>query len=146
LYYFEPTTFKIHPFGFLKLGIHKIDFTKTFEEVAFAEHNMRINRLIDLNDYLFVFYMCMCKGNETIHLGVYDKNKDEFYNLRDNNQQEKIINDMGGPDFKPSTCNTYNQIIGFVYPYECHDLKDFTKKYNIHDSDNPIIILANSKN
>ena len=139
LYYID--SLQVKPFGFLNLGIHKIDYTKTFDEIATAKHNMRINGLTDTKKILFINYSCMCKGNETTHHGVYNKETQVFFNVVSERSDEKIIDNFDGPDFWPLTCNK-NQLIGYVNAIECINLADFSQKLNINENDNPVIILA----
>ncbi len=144
LYYID--SINIESYGLLHLGLHKIDYTKSFEEIASATHNMRINRLIDTKSLLFTYYVCMCRGNNVTHRGVFDKNTYDFFNLTDEHSDEKLINDLNGPNFWPLSCNTSNQLISYVNALECTEVTDFMKKYKIKETDNPIVILASLKN
>lgn len=132
----------IQSYGFINSGIHKIDFTKTFDQIAEAPHNLRISRLIDSPNFMFMYYQCACRGNTTMHLGVFDKTKRFFFNILNNNNEQKIMNDFEGPDFVPFT--VYNELlIGYAQSFDCNHIPSFMKNYNINEDDNPIIIIVN---
>lgn len=140
--YFLENGANIKSYGFINSGIHKIDFTKTFDQVAYAPHNLRISRLIDSPNFMFLYYQCACRGNTTMHLGVFDKTKRSFFNILNNENEQKIINDFEGPDFVPFT--VYNEfLIGYAQPFDCNHIPSFMKNYGINEDDNPIIIIVN---
>ena len=145
LYFLDEVEMKPVHFGYIDLGIHKIDYTQTFEQITMAEHNMRVNSLVDIEDKLFLYYRCMCVGNEITHLAVCDKNKGSFQNIIDNYDEEKIINDIEGPNFKPIACMK-NKLIGYAESYSCCiNHVDFSRKHKIDSNDNPILIITNLK-
>lgn len=143
LFYFDEFSNKMHGFAFMDLGVHKMDYTKPFEQIIQAPHNMRISKLVDINSHLFIYYACNCKGNKTIHLLAYDKNIGQCFTLNDQNLEEKLINDISNePNFKPDQINSNNELIGHVDAWECLKYNDFVRKYNIKNSDNPIIVIV----
>jgi hypothetical protein len=147
LYLIDSSSKKIKAFACINQGIHKMNFKATFEQVVYAKHNMRINNIIDTPKYIFIYYACMCYGNNQTHYAVYDKSEELFYNLNDQNDEENIENDIDeGINFRLLSCVEENQLVGFVDAYVvAESKKDLTGGINIKDSDNPILVLARLK-
>jgi hypothetical protein len=108
---------------------------------------MRINNIIDTPKYIFVYYACMCYGNNQTHYAVYDKSEELFYNLNDQNDEENIENDIDeGMNFRFLSCVGSNQLVGFVDAYVvAESKKNLIAGVNIRNSDNPILVLAKLK-
>ena len=90
----------------------------------------------------------MCYGNNTTHHGVYDKRKRLFFNLNDQNGEEKIVNDLNpGLNFNLLSPIHQNQLVGSINAYIAVKNKNsFSPAIHIKDTDNPIIIYITIKN
>ena len=147
LFYLDTLSLNVHGFAFLDLGAHKIDFSKSYEQVVRAPHNMRINKLVHTGSFLFIYYACQCKGNKTVHLSVYNKRTKSFFNVVDQNQEKKIVNDIdSGPNLQPA-CVFKNELIAQINAFECVNHKALMDRFNqkIDIDDNPIIVIAKLK-
>lgn len=144
LYYFQYPQLVPSPFCFLDLGIHKIDFQKSFDEVVQAKHNMRINKIIDLPHVMFIFHVCNCVDNRKTQLAVYNKIEETFSLLKDKNGNQYLENDISGLNFKPLTIRD-NQLIGYIHAYEYLNNKANDALPRMTVNDNPILIIANLK-
>jgi hypothetical protein len=147
LYNIDSSSKEIKAFACINQGIHKMNFKATFEQVVYAKHNMRINNIIDTPKYIFIYYACMCYGNNQTHYAVYDKSEELFYNLNDQNDEENIENNIDeGVNFRLLSCVEENQLVGFVDAYVvAESKKDLIAGVNIKNSDNPILVLARLK-
>ncbi len=143
LFCLNPNTLDIKKFGTIDYGIHKIDLNMHYRDIINADHNMRINKLIDVDNYLFIRYACQCVGNRTTHWAAYDKANAYFFNLCDELKEARIINDINdGPNFTPLNV-VGNRLIGYLHAFEYNKL---TFQGNVvNPDDNPIIIIAKLK-
>lgn len=148
LYFIESSLLKIKPFAHINQGIHKINFESTFEQVANSKHNMRINNIVDIPGYIFISYICMCNGNNQTHHAVYDKQEELFSNLSDQNNEEKIVNDLNpGLNFNILSCISQNQLVGYIDAYIAAKNKNaLSSKAIIKETDNPILVFIKTKN
>lgn len=137
LYCIDLETLNTMAYGFIDLGVHKIDFMTSFYEMLNARHNLRLNRVYDMPSYFLFSYLCACSGNTRIHLATLDKMNGDFWNIVNVNGEQKITNDIGGPDFIPLACVFPKLMIGMAEPYDCADLDSFS----IKEEDNPVLIL-----
>ncbi|TKG92851.1 6-bladed beta-propeller [Puteibacter caeruleilacunae] len=147
LFHLNPATWEKRKFGMINYGIHGIKLNMPYKEVVQAPHNLRINSLIDLNNYLLLHYACQCMGNNVWYWAVYNKEEDRLFNLIDRANESRIINDLDdGPNLHPF-CIDNNEIMGLLYAYETPNFS-YThngKKKKICDNDNPIVMIARLK-
>lgn len=147
LYRFDTDSLTFNSYAYINLGQHKIDFEKNFEQVAWASHNMRISDIIETSRSAFIVYTCMCVGNNSQHLGVFDKSKKQFYTLIDDDGEENIINDIDGVvNLKPETVFK-DQLISFVFADQIVENDSLMKLMDkpIEKTANPVIVLARLK-
>lgn len=137
LYYFDQNG-NIHVYGYIDLGIHKINPSLSFDEVLKQGHAIRLSRIYDTSHYLLSRGRCFCiKDKETCF--VWNKETNDFFCLPDFN----ITNDLGGPDFQPLSCAYPGLLIGLAEPIDCPE--EFIKQYGIKMDDNPVLVMVKCK-
>lgn len=137
LYYFDQNG-NIHVYGYIDLGIHKINPSLSFDEVLKQGHAIRLSRIYDTSHYLLSRGRCFCiKDKETYF--VWNKETNDFFCLPNFN----ITNDLGGPDFQPLSCAYPGLLIGLAEPIDCPE--EFIKQYGIKMDDNPVLVMVKCK-
>lgn len=137
LYYFDEKG-NISAYGYIDLGIHKINPSLSFDEVLKQGHAIRLRRIYDTPHYLLARGRCFCIKDKEICF-VWNKDTNDFFCLEDFN----ITNDLGGPDFQPFSCAYPGLLIGIADPADCPD--EFIKQYNLKLDDNPVLIMVKCK-
>lgn len=137
LYHFDKEG-NISAYGYIDLGIHKLDPLLSLDEIITQEHAMRLSRIYDIPHYLIAKGRCLCIKDKVTWF-VYNKDTDDFFLLQDSN----ITNDSGGPDFQPFCCVYPGLLIGIAEPTDCPD--EFAKQYGIKPDDNPILVMVKCK-
>ena len=76
-------------------------------------------------------------------LGAFHKETGEFFNVFDENGEQKITNDWGGPDFTLLACVYPDLLIGVASADACPD--EFVKKYRVKEDDNQVLVMVECK-
>ena len=145
LYYFPSGSLQPVPYASIHPGIHRLDLEQTWEEVLDMAHGLRISYIYDTPQYLFLTYKCMCTSSVQGGplLGAFRKETGEFFNVFDENGEQKITNDWGGPDFTLLACVYPNLLIGVAGADACPD--EFAKKYRVKEDDNQVLVMIKCK-
>lgn len=77
-------------------------------------------------------------------MGAFDKKTGVFFNIKDENNEKKITNDIGGPNFIPYICVYPDLLIGIASVTDCSD--NFQQTHQLKSDDNPILVLLKLKN
>lgn len=137
LYHFNQKG-NISAYGYIDLGIHKINSSLSFDEVLKQGHAIRLRRIYDTPHYLLARGRCFCiKDKERCFM--WNKDSNDFFCLED----FSITNDLGGPDFQPFSCAYPGLLIGLAEPADCPD--EFIKQYNMKLDDNPVLVIVKCK-
>lgn len=140
LYYFTPEG-EIRSYGYVDLGVHKILPSKSFDEMIKQGHAMRFVRIFDIPGYLLGQCNCLClKGP---YWFVWNKATGDFFQLQDAEGGQNIINDLGGPNFRPFGCVYPGLLIGIAEAADCPE--EFAGKYGVRMDDNPILVMLKCK-
>ncbi len=144
LYYFTPGSYKPKAYCAILSGKHRLQPDLTWEDTKQVAHGLRVSFIYDTPSHLIFKYRCHCtdKYHKNL-LGAFDKNTGDFFNIRDENEEKKITNDMGGPNFIPYTCVYPNLLIGIVSAADCSD--EFLQKHRLTTDDNPILVILKLK-
>lgn len=137
LYYFGPQG-NIHAYGYINLGVHKIDPSLSFNEILKQGHAIRLSRIYDTPHYLLAKGRCFCIKDKMACF-IWNKDTNDFFCLQDFN----IKNDLGGPDFQPFSCVYPGLLIGLAEPANCSE--EFIKQYNMKLDDNPVLVMVKCK-
>ncbi|WP_212126092.1 6-bladed beta-propeller [Bacteroides pyogenes] len=137
LYYFDLDG-NIRAYGYIDLGIHKINPSLSFDEVLKQGHAIRLSRIYDTPHYLLAKGRCFCIKDKMTCF-VWNKDTNDFFCLQDFN----ITNDLGGPDFQPLSCAYPGLLIGLAEPADCP--QEFIKQYNMKLDDNPVLVMVKCK-
>lgn len=144
LYYFEPKTHLPKAYCSILPGEHRLKSNLTWDETMRESHGLRISSIYDTPDFLMLKYRCLCTDKyQKDFLGAFEKETGLFFNIKDENDEKKITNDMGGPNFMPYACIYPNLLIGIANATDCSD--DFLRKHQLTNDDNPILVLLKLK-
>ena len=77
-------------------------------------------------------------------LGAFRKETGEFFNVFDENGEQKITNDLDGPDFTLLASVYPNLLIGVAGADACPD--EFAKKHQVEEDDNQVLVMIECKN
>lgn len=148
LYFIDPASLKARVYSYIDQGVHRMNMEKTFEQVAYSKHNMRINKIAEIPGYVFISYKCMCQGNDITHHAVYDKRERLFYNLDDRNHEEHIENDIyEGLNFRILAKIDENYLVGSIDAYRVARNNHMNSSgVAVKETDNPVLVFVKVNN
>ena len=88
--------------------------------------------------------MCTSSKQNNPLLGAFLKETGEFFNVFDKHGEQKITNDLDGPDFTLLASVYPNLLIGLASADTCPD--EFAKKHQVEEDDNQVLVLIECKN
>ena len=146
LYYFPSGSLKPVPYASIHPGIHRLESELSWEEIPDIAHGLRISYIYDTPRYLFFTYKCMCTSSKQNNplLGAFLKETGEFFNVFDKHGEQKITNDLDGPDFTLLASVYPNLLIGLASADTCPD--EFAKKHQVEEDDNQVLVMIECKN